>query len=216
MILFGVSNMLSDIYDCANALGKKISMIIINTQELRRARTKGFETRLQELNEKPRIISLSEFTPQEGEEYFVVPTTPEKSPLIDCLKNTYQLEFARLIHPTAYVSPYAKIGEDVYIGAKSVIGAGTVIKDHVFINRGVTVGHDNIIHEYVRLQPGCNVGGHVEILYGAMIGLGANVIEEIVIGRGAVVAAGAVVIQDVKDKTMVCGVPAVIKKTYED
>jgi acetyltransferase-like isoleucine patch superfamily enzyme len=49
-----------------------------------------------------------------------------------------------------------------------------------------------------------------------MIGMGANVIEELVIGKGAVVAAGAAVIEDVKDKTLVAGVPAIVKKVYED
>jgi hypothetical protein len=48
MILFGVSNMLSDVYDCTIALGKKITRIVINVPEQRRERTKGLETRLQE------------------------------------------------------------------------------------------------------------------------------------------------------------------------
>ena len=212
MVLFGVSNMLSDVYDCINALDKKVTMLVINLPEQKRERTKRFETRLEELKEQPLITPLENFMPQEDEEYFVVPTTPQKSVLIEFLKTTYQLRFARLIHPTAYVSPYARIGEGVYIGANSVIGPGTVLKDHVFLNRGVTVGHDTVVHEYVRLQPGCNIGGHVEILTGAMIGIGANIIEELVIGREAIVAAGATVIKDVKDKTMVAGVPAIVKQ----
>jgi sugar O-acyltransferase (sialic acid O-acetyltransferase NeuD family) len=216
MILFGVGNMLSDVYECVHELGKKITRIVLNVPEQKRERTKGFETRLQELNARPLITPLDDFVPEVGAEYFVVPTTPKKSVLIDFLKNTYQLPFARLIHPTAYVSPYAKIGQGVFIGAKSVIGPGCVLKDHVFVNRGVTVGHDTVIHEYVRLNPGSNVAGHVEIFADAMIGMGANVIEELVIGKGAVVAAGAAVIEDVKDKTLVAGVPAIVKKVYED
>jgi hypothetical protein len=53
MILFGVSNMLSDVYDCVHALGKKITWIVLNVPEEKRERTKGFETRLRELNEHP-------------------------------------------------------------------------------------------------------------------------------------------------------------------
>ena len=212
MVLFGVGNMLSDVYDCVNALGKKVTMLVINVPEQKRERTKGFETRLEELNERPLITPLENFIPEDDEEYFVVPTTPQKSALIEFLKTTYQLEFVSLIHPTAYVSPYARIGQGVYVGANSVIGPGTVLKDHVFLNRGVTVGHDTVVHEYVRLQPGCNIGGHVEILTGAMIGMGANVIEELVIGREAIVAAGSTVIKDVRDKTMVAGIPAIVKQ----
>ncbi len=216
MVLFGVGNMLSDVYECVSLLDKKVTRIVLNAPEQTRERTKDFETRLRELNERPLITPLEDFAPQEDEEYFVVPTTPQKSALIEFLTNTYRLKFSQLIHPSAHVSPYAKIGQGVFIGAMCVIGPGCVLKDHVFVNRGVTVGHDTVLHEYVRLNPGSNIGGHVEILAGAMIGLGANVIEELVIGRGAVVAAGAVVIKDVQEKTLVAGVPAVVKKVYED
>ncbi len=216
MILFGVSNMLSDIYECVNLLGKKITRIVINVPEQKREQTKDLETRLLELNERPLMTPLEDFAPQEGEEYFVAPTNPKKSVLIEFLKNKFDLRFSLLIHPMACVSPYVKIGQGVFIGAMSVISPGCVLKDHVFVHRGVTVGHDTILHEYVRLNPGCNVAGHVEIFDGAMIGLGANVIEELVIGKEAVVAAGAVVIKDVKEKNMVAGVPAVVKKVYED
>jgi sugar O-acyltransferase (sialic acid O-acetyltransferase NeuD family) len=216
MIIFGVGNMLSDIYECIHELGKKVTKIVTNLPEQKRDRTKGFKTRLQELNAQPLIIPLDDFSPELGEEYFVVPTTPKKSVLIDFLKKTYQIKFAQLIHPTAYVSPYAKIGQGVFIGAKSVIGPGCVLKDHVFVNRGVTVGHDTVLHEYVRLNPGSNVAGHVEIFARAVIGMGANVIEELVIGKGAVIAAGSAVIEDVEEKTLVAGVPAVVKKVYED
>jgi sugar O-acyltransferase (sialic acid O-acetyltransferase NeuD family) len=214
MILFGVSNMLSDVYECISLLGKKVTRLIINVPENMRERTKDFETRLLELNEKPLITPLENFTPEENEEYFVVPVTPQKHLLVEYLKNNYQLQFAHLIHPTAYVSPYAKIGQGVFIGARSVISPGCIMGDHVFVNHGVTVGHDTIIHDYARLNPGSNIAGHVEIFNSVMIGLGATVIEELVIGKDAVVAAGAVVIRDVKENTMVAGVPAIIKKVY--
>jgi len=215
MILFGVGNMLSDVYECVHEMGKKVTRIVLNAPEQMRKRTKGLATRLQELNEQPLLTPLNDFVPEAGEEYFVVPTTHKKSVLIEFLENTYQLKFARLIHPTAYVSPYAKIGEGVFIGGHSVIGPGCVLKNHVFVNRGVTIGHDTVIHEYVRLNPGSNIAGHVEIFAKAMIGMGANVTEELVIGTGAVVAAGAVVISDVNERTLVAGVPAIVKKVYE-
>ncbi len=216
MILFGVGNMLSDVFECVKLLGKRVTMIVINMPEQKRERTKDFETRLRELHERPVIMRLEDFAPQEGEEYFVVPTSPKKSLLIEFLQRNYDLRFSQLVHPSACVSPYTKIGQGVFIGALSTIGPGSVLKDHVFVNRGVTVGHDAVLHEYVRLNPGSNIAGHVEIFEGAMIGLGANVIEELVIGRRAVVAAGAVVIRDVLEKNMVAGVPAVVKKVYED
>ncbi len=216
MIFFGVSNMLSDIFECVTELGKKVTRIVINVPEITRTRTKDLETRLKELGERPPITPLEEFIYQEDEEYFVVPTTPKKAVLVDYLTDKYHLKFTSLIHPTAYVSPYAKIGHGVFVGALSVISPGCVLMDHVFVSRGVTVAHDTVLHSYVRLHPGSNIAGHVEIHEGTTVGLGANVIEELVIGRESMVAAGAVVIRDVADRTMVAGVPAIVKKTYED
>ncbi len=214
MIFFGVSNMISDIYECVNLLGKKVAKIVLNVPELKRERTKDLETRLSEIHEQPLIIPLEEFDPEKGEEYFVVPTTSRKSVLVEFLKNTYQLQFAQLVHPAAYVSPSARIGQGVFIGINSIICSGCIIKDNVFVSHGVTVGHDTILHDFVRVNPGCNIAGHVEILDGALIGLGANIIEELLIGKGAVVAAGAVVINDVLERNLVAGVPAIVKKIY--
>jgi sugar O-acyltransferase (sialic acid O-acetyltransferase NeuD family) len=208
--------MLSDVYDCIKATGKQVTRIVLNMPEQKRERTKDFETRLRYLNERPLITRLDDFAFITDEEYFIVPTTPKKHDLIEFLRRTYNMHFSNLIHPTAYISPYSKIGQGIFIGAMSVIGPGCLLEDHVFVNRGVTVGHDTVLHEYVRLNPGCNIAGHVEIFDGAMIGLGASINEELVVGKGAVVAAGAVVIKDVQKKTMVAGVPAVVKKIYEE
>lgn len=213
MVLFGVGNMLSDVIECVRGLGKDVGCIVVNGREQTRERAKDFAVRLRELGGRPVILSLDDFSPPAGEEYFIVPTTPKKAGLVEFLRKTHALHFTRLVHPTAYVSPYARLGEGVFVGAKSVIAAGCVLGDHVFVNRGVTVGHDTVLHEYVRLNPGCNVAGHVEVRPGAVIGLGAGVIEELVIGQGAVVAAGAMVLRDVPDRALVAGAPAVVKKT---
>jgi sugar O-acyltransferase (sialic acid O-acetyltransferase NeuD family) len=215
MVLFGFSNMISDIFEIVNDQGKKVTRIIVNMPEETRERTKSFAIRVEELHEQPLITSMDDFAPVEGEEYFVVPTTPKKSALIEFLRRTYQLQLTRLIHSTAHISPYARIGQGVFVGAKSVIGPGAVLMDYVFVGSGVTIGHDTVIHEYARLNPGSNIAGHVEILDSAIIGMGANVIEELVIGREAVVAAGAVVIKDVQERNMVAGIPAVVKKNYD-
>ncbi len=215
MVLLGVSNMVSDIYECANEVGKKITQIVINVPEQKRERTKDINTRLHELNERPRIVTLEEFVPGTDDEYFVAPTTPKKASLVEFLVEKHGLRFTRLIHPTAYVSPYARIGQGVFVGALSVIGPGAVPHDHVSVSRKVSLGHDTVIHRYARVNPGCNVAGHVDIGEGATIGMGADIIEELIIGREAVVAAGAVVLKDVPEHALVAGVLAVTKKFYD-
>jgi len=112
--------MLSDIYECVNLHGKKVTKIVLNVPEPRRESTKDIETRLSELQERP-LMPLEKFTTQKGVEYIVVPTTARKSVLVEFLKNIYQLRFSQLIHPTAYLSLFAKIGQGVFIGTNSLI-----------------------------------------------------------------------------------------------
>lgn len=213
LTVIAVSNMLGDIFDCALALGLDVRRIVLNQPEVVRERTIGYRERLAMLPREPEVIELEQFQPAPGEACFIGTTSPQRGALVDLLVARHGLRFATLVHPSAVVSPFARLGEGVFVNAGSVIGPNTVLADHVFVNRGVTVGHDTRVGAYARLQPGCNVGGHVEIGAGVMIGMGACVIEERVVGAGSVVAAGAAVIADVPAGVLVAGVPAAVRKT---
>ncbi len=82
------------------------------------------------------------------------------------------------IHPTAFVSPEAKvdpnkvqIGPNTTVEAGAVIAEGTQIAANVYIGHGVHIGkdcflspgcvvmHECILHDRVRLQPGVVLGG---------------------------------------------------------
>jgi sugar O-acyltransferase (sialic acid O-acetyltransferase NeuD family) len=161
---------------------------------------------------RPQLVDLTGFSPEDGELYLLGPTTPQREQLALRLVARFGMRFCTLVHPRASVSPFASLGEGVFVGANSVIAAGAVLEDHVFVNRGVTVGHDTHIGAYSRLQPGVNVGGLVKLGRGVSAGLGANVLERLHIGDGAVIAGGAVVLEDVPPRVMVAGVPARVQK----
>lgn len=61
------------------------------------------------------------------------------------------------IHPTAIIHPNAKLHPSVKVGAYSIIGdciigANTIIKNHVTINTAVEIGNHVVIYEY------CSIG----------------------------------------------------------
>lgn len=116
--------------------------------------------------------------------------------------------FRSCIHPAAWVSPDAEIGEGAQIMAGAVVQPGTVIGENTIINTRASVDHDCRIGAHVHIAPGAVLGGTVTAGSGAHIGTGATVIENRAVGAGALVAAGATVIHDVEDGAFVAGVPA--------
>ena len=212
LVIFGVSNMLGDIFDCALAQRLTPSLIVMNCPEVIRPRTKSVAERVKLLPAPPKIIDIEIFEPRQGECYFLGTTSPSRQLLVDDIRTRFGIVCCSLIHPGAYVSPLASLGDGVFVGAGSVIAPGSNVGNHVFISRNVTVGHDAVIEPYANLRVGSNVGGHTRVGQNAIIGMGANVIEELVIGENAFVGAGAVVLQDVADRTLVVGVPAKFKK----
>lgn len=213
LVIFGVSNMLGDIFDCALALGLTPSLVVMNTPEITRPRTKSATDRIMQLPTPPRIVQWEEFSPQEGECYFLGTTSPQRQTLVEDIRSRFSITCCTLVHPTAYVSPPSRLANGVFVGAGTIIGPGAKLGEHVFVNRKVSVGHDTMVEPYARLQAGCNLGGHVHVGYGATVGMGANVIEELEIGPRAFIAAGAVIIQDVPERALVAGVPGIFKKT---
>jgi UDP-3-O-[3-hydroxymyristoyl] glucosamine N-acyltransferase len=80
------------------------------------------------------------------------------------------------IEEMAFISPNAKIGENVYIGAFAYISDGAVIGDntHVYPNSyvgdNVVVGNYTVIYSGVHIYRDCVVGNHCTLHSGAIIG----------------------------------------------
>lgn len=212
LVIFGVSNVLGDILDCALAMGHEPSLIVMNAPEIVRPRTKSVHDRLALLQNPPPIVELEEFAPRDGECYFVGTTAPNRQQLVEEIRSRFGITCCNLIHPAAVVSPHAKLASGVYISEHSSIGSGAEIGEQVFVGPKVRLGHDTVVESYARIFSGCNVAGHTRVGYGATIGMGATVLEELEIGPEAYVAAGAVVTRDVPARVLVAGVPAEIKK----
>lgn len=216
LVIFGVSNILSDLFDCALANGLALSKVVIDLPEESGKRDISLTVRLAALEGTclpPVVEQLDDFKPSSEELYLLGPTTPTRAVLANKLKARFGLHFHTLVHPSAYVSPLAMLGEGVFVGANSVIGPGTRLAEHVFVNRGVTIGHDTQIGAFSRIQPGSNLGGLSRIGRGVTVAIGATLIERLVVGDYAFIGAGAVATADVPANVLVVGIPAKFKKT---
>lgn len=80
------------------------------------------------------------------------------------------------IEQPSFISPAAKLGSDVYIGAfayigeKASIGEGVRIYPGAYIGDGVIIEKDAVIHPGVRIYHGCRIGERVIIHAGTVVG----------------------------------------------
>lgn len=80
------------------------------------------------------------------------------------------------VDPLAFVSPKAKVAEDVYVGAFSYIGdgaevgKGSQIYPHAYIGDGVKIGENALVYPNVSIYHGCRLGNNVTVHSGSVIG----------------------------------------------
>jgi sugar O-acyltransferase (sialic acid O-acetyltransferase NeuD family) len=112
------------------------------------------------------------------------------------------------IHPTAVVSPYAKIGKGCLIGPQAILAGDPILGDFVFLNTNATVGHDTTIGSYTTLFPNSEVCGDCEIGEDCLFGIGSYVLPGKKLASGVKVSAGSVVRHNVETACTVQGNPA--------
>jgi UDP-perosamine 4-acetyltransferase len=112
------------------------------------------------------------------------------------------------IHPSALISPSARIGEGVVVMASAAVGTETVIDELAILNTGAIIDHDNRLGAASHVAPGCALAGNVTVGERAFVGVGSSVRPGIRIGADAIVGAGSAVVSDVQASACVVGVPA--------
>ncbi len=113
-----------------------------------------------------------------------------------------------LIHPTAVVSPSARIAAGCTVLANAVIHTNASVGMGCIVNTASIVEHDCVIGDFVNLSPKTAMAGHTKIGNKSFLGIGCTIIDAITVGKEAVIGAGAVVSRDVPEHAVVAGVPA--------
>lgn len=122
--------------------------------------------------------------------------------------NNSNIEFARLIHPTAVISRYADIGKDVIVQAFCYLSTNIVIGDHVQLNPQCGIGHDCLIGDYSSLYWNVNISGNVKIGEGCLFGTKSTILQGISVGKWSIIGANSTIIKDMPAHCTAVGTPA--------
>ena len=122
------------------------------------------------------------------------------------------VDFPNNIHPSAIISPFAKLGIGVIVGPQANVNADAVIGDHVIVDRQIAIGHDSNIGDYSQFGPGCVLSGNV--IFGKKVFIGAQsaIRERIKISDNIVVGMGAIVVRDIEIEGIYVGNPTKLKQ----
>ena len=129
--------------------------------------------------------------------------------------NEAGLPLANIIHPSAIISPSAKIGSGILMAPGIIIGPGAEIGDHVILNTAVTLDHDSQIEDNVIIGPAVHLAGGVKVGSGSYVGIGVCSVGGVSIGSNSLIGAGSVITKDIPDNVVAVGVPAKVIRTRE-
>jgi sugar O-acyltransferase (sialic acid O-acetyltransferase NeuD family) len=130
-----------------------------------------------------------------------------RATLYDKLKE-HDYNVLTVIHPKAFVSTNAEVGEGSYIGPMAVVNRGCILKEAVIINSGAIIEHDNMIGKGAHMAPGVKTAGRVIVGDVAFVGVGSTILPDISIGSAAMIGAGSTVVKNVESQITVIGYAA--------
>ncbi|WP_373521473.1 acetyltransferase [Aquiflexum sp.] len=110
-----------------------------------------------------------------------------------------ETKYHTIIHQSAIVSTFVKMGKGTAIMEGTIIKVDSVIGNHVIVNTASSIDHDCRISDFVHIGPGSNLCGNIKVGEGTLIGAGTVVIPGVSIGSWCVIGAGSVVLKDVPD-----------------
>lgn len=116
--------------------------------------------------------------------------------------------FETLVHPSAQVSPSAKLGPGTVVLQNATIASQVRVGAHVIVLPNSVLSHDDQVGDYTCIAGGVCISGAVSIGRCCYLGGNCSIIEQIKIGDESMVGIGSVVLRDVPPGTVVVGNPA--------
>jgi sugar O-acyltransferase (sialic acid O-acetyltransferase NeuD family) len=122
--------------------------------------------------------------------------------------------FETIVHPTASVSRFAKLGRGVVVFQNVTITSNVMIGNHVIILPSSVISHDDAIGDYTCITGGVCISGGVTVGASCYLGTNSSIKDHLTIGDNCLIGMGSLVLNNVADNLVVVGNPArVLRKT---
>ena len=115
------------------------------------------------------------------------------------------LNYIKVIHPSAIVSKRAIVFSGSYIGAGAVLANNTLVDKQSIVNTNASLDHDSVLGKFSSLNPNCATGGNVTILEQTSIGMGTNIRNGVTVGSNCLIGMGSTITKDVPNGTKTKG-----------
>jgi sugar O-acyltransferase (sialic acid O-acetyltransferase NeuD family) len=116
--------------------------------------------------------------------------------------------FINLIHPTAQINNFSKIGKGIIICPFCAISNEVIIGNFVTLQGFSVIGHDAKIGNWCHLNAYSFMGGYAELAEEVTMHIKSSILPRVKVGKGSVIGAHSLVIKNVKDGVTVFGSPA--------
>jgi len=153
------------------------------------------------------IGRIQDWEPKETEIFACAIANPRIKENIVTLLKSRRASFEKIIHPTAVIGEFNKIGEGLIAYPNSVITTNAEIGDYVtLLSSGI--GHDAVVGDFSTISSYCDITGGVKLGKRVFLGSHVTIVPGRKVGDDAYVGAGSVVINNVKPGAKVIGNPA--------
>ena len=122
------------------------------------------------------------------------------------------LEPLSVIHPSAIVSPTARIGAGTLVMPGVIVNAQADVGSDAILNTGCVVEHDVAIGDHALIGPLACLCGAAGVGPGVLLGAGTTVAPGTRVGEWSTCGAGAAVVSDLPAHALCVGVPARVSR----
>lgn len=118
-----------------------------------------------------------------------------------------QTTYTTIIHPSAVISEWVKIGEGSIVTAGTILTCNINIGKHAHLNLHTTIGHDCIMGDFFTTAPAANISGNCHFGDCVYFGTNSAVRQGVKICDNVTIGMGGVVVKDITEGGVYIGNP---------